>query len=163
MALYTELFSEYLENGGELPAIFDEITGFKEHFIRYYCDKEIGFETESLFKIKLEEAGAVLIPLYKPRLANYDTLIASVGTGRLTTTNSKLGETNGNVTELPFDGVSAEPASKTHTDEVVNETNVKEELTDDERRRAVEFLEREAKSVMKRLLDDFAPCFMCVF
>lgn len=54
MAKYTELFSEYLEGGGELPAAFSQIDGFEDLFIGHFIDKEIGFETEVLFTIKLE-------------------------------------------------------------------------------------------------------------
>ena len=67
MSKYTELLSEYLENN-ELPTIFDEIAGFKEQFTIYFLDREIGFETEDLFKFKLENYANVLIPLYKVRL-----------------------------------------------------------------------------------------------
>ena len=42
MAKYTELFAEYLESGGELPAAFDEIYGFKDLFIGHFFDKENG-------------------------------------------------------------------------------------------------------------------------
>lgn len=43
MAKYTELFAEYLEGGGSLPAAFAEIVGFEDLFVARYCDKEIGF------------------------------------------------------------------------------------------------------------------------
>lgn len=68
MAKYTELFSEYLENGGELPAIFDYIQGFKELFIGEFADREIGFETPSLFALKLETRANLIVPAYEARI-----------------------------------------------------------------------------------------------
>lgn len=69
MAKYTELLSEYLENGGALPAAFDNISGFKTLFIGKYCDCEIGFETPVLFAIKLETRANAVIPAYAARIA----------------------------------------------------------------------------------------------
>lgn len=68
MAKYTELLSEYLENGGELPAVFSEIENFEDLFIATYCDCEIGFETPILFQIKLEATANIVIPQYKKRI-----------------------------------------------------------------------------------------------
>ena len=73
MARYTELFAEYLENGGELPAVFSQIEGFEDLFIGEYCDRELGFETPVLFTIKLETKANIVIPEYKQRI---DTLKA---------------------------------------------------------------------------------------
>ena len=36
MAKYTELFAEYLERGGTLPASFSLIEGFEEIFKKHY-------------------------------------------------------------------------------------------------------------------------------
>ena len=69
MAKYTELFAEYLESGGELPAAFDEIVGFKDLFIGHFIDKEIGFETEVLFAIKLETNANLVIGVYADSIA----------------------------------------------------------------------------------------------
>lgn len=78
MAKYTELFSEYLENGGELPAVFDQISGFTELFIGEYCDREIGFETPILFSIKLTARANVVIPPYKARIDELDALLSDL-------------------------------------------------------------------------------------
>lgn len=69
MAKYTELLSEYIENGGVLPAIFNQIQGFEDLFIGEYCDCEIGFETPILFQIKLETKANLIIPTYAKRIA----------------------------------------------------------------------------------------------
>lgn len=72
MAKYTELLSEYIENGGELPAVFDQIANFEDLFIGRYCDCEIGFETPSLFQIKLETRANLIIPQYVKRLSAFE-------------------------------------------------------------------------------------------
>ena len=75
MAKYTELFIDYIRKGGTLPAIFEQITGFEEQFISNFADKEIGFETEDLFKLKLENKANIVIPFYKDKISIYDSLI----------------------------------------------------------------------------------------
>lgn len=68
MAKYTELLAEYLKDGGELPAVFDDIQGLKELFTGRYIEREIGFETPDLFQIKLEYKANLLVPIYKQRM-----------------------------------------------------------------------------------------------
>lgn len=72
MAKYTELLSEYIENGGELPAVFEQIANFEDLFIGRYCDCEIGFETPILFQIKLETRANLIIPQYVKRLSAFE-------------------------------------------------------------------------------------------
>ena len=106
MAKYTELFIDYVRKGGTLPAIFEQITGFEEQFISNFADKEIGFETEDLFKLKLENKANIVIPFYKDKIAIYDSLIEKYKklSGKTiieTTTNSRdiehnFGATNEN-------------------------------------------------------------------
>lgn len=65
MARYTELFAEWLENGGKMPAVFDnvEVEGepLADIFIAYYAAREIGFETPELFELKFNALAAILI------------------------------------------------------------------------------------------------------
>lgn len=68
MAKYTQLLAEYLENGGSLPAVFDQIDGFKDLFLSEYCDSELGFETPTLFNIKLNARAELIIPAYLERI-----------------------------------------------------------------------------------------------
>lgn len=75
MAKYTELFSEYLEDGGELPAVFDTIPGFKELFIGEFLDREIGFETPTLFTVKLETRAKLIIPAYAARIQELEEVL----------------------------------------------------------------------------------------
>lgn len=72
MAKYTELLNEYIENGGELPAVFEQIANFEDLFIGRYCDCEIGFETPILFQIKLETRANLIIPQYVKRLSAFE-------------------------------------------------------------------------------------------
>lgn len=78
MAKYTELFSEYLKDGGELPAVFNTISGFKELFIGEYCDREIGFETPVLFTIKLEIRANTVIPAYAARIKEIEEVLSNL-------------------------------------------------------------------------------------
>lgn len=75
MARYTELFSEWLEAGGVMPAVFDtvQIDGVKltDIFKSKYADREIGFETPTLFELKLNEYTAVLMPELKDGLEGF--------------------------------------------------------------------------------------------
>ena len=74
---YTELFTEYIANNGgaenALPSLFDkvpsitidgEVTTFKDTFILNFCDREIGFETEEMFALKLESRAKLVLPFY---------------------------------------------------------------------------------------------------
>lgn len=78
MAKYTELLSEYIEHGGELPAVFDTIEGFEDLFVGRYCDCEIGFETPILFKIKLEAKANLIIPAYAKRISEFEEAKAAL-------------------------------------------------------------------------------------
>lgn len=93
MARYTELFSEWLEEGGQLPALFSEIEGFGDLFTATYCDREIGFETPVLFEIKLNAYADLHIPEYKERIDLLEEAIAQAG--KTTKTRTRSGnETN---------------------------------------------------------------------
>lgn len=74
MANYTEYFYEYVENGNQLPSAFDGIPSFngvsfadmfKKHFNAY----EIGLETETLFKERLESKANIVCPFYAEKIA----------------------------------------------------------------------------------------------
>ena len=62
MAKYTETLGEYLASGHSLPTVFADITNFDTYFLARYIDREIGFETEDLFEIKLEGKANIIIP-----------------------------------------------------------------------------------------------------
>ena len=79
--IHTELFTQYIANNGgaeqALPSLFDnvpnitiddEVTTFKDAFILNFCDREIGFETEELFALKLESRAELVLPFYINKL-----------------------------------------------------------------------------------------------
>ena len=79
--MHTELFTQYIANNGgadaALPSLFDKIpsitiddetTTFKDAFVLNFCDREIGFETEALFALKLEGRAKLVIPRYVHKL-----------------------------------------------------------------------------------------------
>lgn len=133
MAKYTELLSEYIENGGQLPAAFDNIEGFEDLFLGYYCDHEIGFETPTLFAMKLETTANLVIPVYVKRLAELEAAEEAlqnpqkkrVKTGSITRTTGKAEKTQTftnadhvrTEAELPFAGQNADqPPTRVNTD-----------------------------------------------
>ena len=84
---YTELFAEYIANNGgaenALPSLFDkvpnlttdgEVTTFKDAFILNFCDREIGFETEELFALKLESRAKLVLPFYINKLKQLESI-----------------------------------------------------------------------------------------
>ena len=85
--LHTELFTQYIANNGgadaALPSLFDKIpsitiddetTTFKDAFVLNFCDREIGFETEALFALKLEGRAKLVIPRYVHKLEELSKL-----------------------------------------------------------------------------------------
>ena len=83
----TELFTQYIANNGgadaALPSLFDKIpsitiddetTKFKDAFVLNFSDREIGFETEALFALKLEGRAKLVIPRYVNKLKELSQL-----------------------------------------------------------------------------------------
>lgn len=169
MARYTELLSEYLETN-DLPEIFDQIDGFKEEFTSYYIDREIGFETENLFKIKLENYANVLIPLYVIRLKQVTNAITNFDNPIKTrydkyTTTFNLGKTKATITNLPFDSQDAEPNAINENDETTNTETREENHTENglnaiDSYNLLEKLNNRVYSVIFDLLKQFDICFM---
>ena len=107
---YTELFTEYIANNGgaenALPSLFDkvpnlttdgEVTTFKDAFILNFCDREIGFETEELFALKLESRAKLVLPFYINKLKQLE---------RIDYINAKRTETeNRQINGTTIDGV----------------------------------------------------------
>ena len=74
MASYTEYFYEYIEHGNEMPSVFDGIPSlngktFKEMFKTRSNAYEIGLETETLFKERLQAKADVVIPYYADKIS----------------------------------------------------------------------------------------------
>ena len=84
---HNELFTQYIANNGgvyeALPSLFDkvpdiiidtEVTTFKDAFVLNFCDREIGFETEELFALKLESRAKLVLPFYIIKLKQLATI-----------------------------------------------------------------------------------------
>ena len=107
-AEHTEFFSEYIANNGgaenALPALFDkvpnitiddEVTTFKDAFILNFCEREIGFETEELFSLKLEARAKLVLPFYISKLNQ----LASIDYINAKRTESEKRTNTGNITD----------------------------------------------------------------
>ena len=163
MAKYTELYSEYLASGGAVPTVaFAEVSDdFEDLFTAYYCDREIGVETEELFAIKLNLRAAMVCPLYKARIAAYDGVLGKVGAAsKVRTFNA--GEQSGDVTVLPINSISAQPNSKTSTAAYTNTETIGGE-TPDEALRLEEFYRKKVHDVKLQCLKEFENLFMRVY
>ena len=106
--IHTELFTQYIANNGgaenALPSLFDklpnitiddEVTTFKDAFILNFCEREIGFETEELFALKLESRAKLVLPFYinkLKQLVNIDYINAK-------RTESEKRTNTGNITD----------------------------------------------------------------
>lgn len=106
--IHTELFTQYIANNGgaenALPSLFDkvpnitidnEITTFKDAFILNFCDREIGFETEELFALKLESRAKLVLPFYINKLKQ----LASIDYINAKRTESEKRTNTGNITD----------------------------------------------------------------
>ena len=106
--IHTELFTQYIANNGgaenALPTLFDkvpnivtidEITTFKDAFILNFCDREIGFETEELFALKLESRAKLVLPFYITKLNQ----LASIDYLNAKRTESETRTSTGNITD----------------------------------------------------------------
>lgn len=173
MAKYTMLLAEYLERGGQLPASFSLIDGFEDLFKKHYCDKELGFETELLFYMKLDEKATLYMQAYADKIQRLATawgiLDAPVKT-RYTLNERTFtgGAQHGATTELPFDSDTAEPNILNDSDEYTNTESVEHTEneygdTHDEAIRGIEFLNNKVYSLLNELLLVFKPCFMGVY
>ena len=163
MAKYTELYSEYLASGGAVPtAAFAEVSDdFEDMFTAYYCDREIGVETEELFAIKLNLRASMVCPLYKARIAAYDGVLGKVGAAsKVRTFNA--GAQSGDVTVLPINSISAQPNSKTSTAAYTNTETIEGETTD-EALRLEEFYRKKVHDVKLQCLKEFENLFMRVY
>lgn len=106
--IHTELFTQYIANNGgaenALPSLFDkvpnitiddEVTTFKDAFILNFCDREIGFETEELFALKLESRAELVLPFYISKLKQ----LASIDYIKAKRTETESRTNTGNITD----------------------------------------------------------------
>ena len=137
MAKFTETFLEYLNNGNVFPDSFKITKQYSEgktyevydvdlcnRFFARYCDCEIGYETEELFKIKFEAVADAKIPLYRSAIAALVTSDSMIANPYKTTTQEN-GETKTSTTELPFDASTSSPSAIVKGDKQTNYTTTK--------------------------------------
>ena len=173
MAKYTMLFAEYLERGGALPASFSLILGFTDLFKKHYCDHEIGFETELLFYMKLEEKADLFMQPYADKIARLASAYGLFDAGakvRFTEEYKSFtgGKQHTETTELPIDSETADPSLVNDADEYTNKDSTARTETEtggslEELQKRVEFLNSKVHLLIIDLLNEFKPCFMQVY
>ena len=173
MARYTMLFKDFIEAGGQYPACFAEIEGLQDAFFGRYCVSEIGFETPSIFQIRLEAKANELVPFYKEKMtlasAQYVGLLTP---SKLETITHEYGEahtaTNGESMDLPTDAETfTDPTTKTATDTTTDKRTDTDKhetgLSATERLEVIERLNEIKKPLMTELLNQFQSLFMGVY
>ena len=198
---YTELFTEYVQsNGGAgnaFPLAFDTIPefggkNFKELFLLRFCAREIGFETEALFQLRLEGKASEVCPAYVRKLSNYDKFTTlspefkkTFNFGETTTrtpdltvkndggavtvdnyNNPGLGGALPNENALSNSQRTSDLSGTKTTGTEKNERGGKnEEISELSPREKQEIAnaEIEVKNIYSALLDEFEPLFMQVF
>lgn len=165
MAKYTELLADYLNNGGELPAVFNTIEGFADLFKGQYYDCEIGFETETLFQLKLESKANLIFPYYIKRIADLERAAnAMANPQKVRNTTVNAGEQTSTAYTLPFNSTTAAPSAKQHNAPFENtDKSTESGYTPDEALRVQEYYNKGVDMILKRLLDDFKSLFMQVY
>lgn len=178
MAKYTETLAEYVEGGGLLPSSsFALIDDFEDLFKKHYCGSEIGFETETLFAMKLDAKAAIVMPAYAEKIAvvveNMTGLKNNPVKWRYETrtygAQHSENESSGSNTDLPFDATTAKPSSTStmggsaDTDEHTDEIDFKEGLSVDEKLRIIDAINKKAFMLVEACLEEFKPLFMGVY
>ena len=170
MAFYTETLREYVLRGNEFPDSFQLIakTGydFSELFYEYYADREIGFETEELFALKLKKVADLYIPQYVKIIENYDSVIEAL---KAKSKKSESLTENGKITTRQFDlpiagetqGINSSGIGE--TEPTTAKTTATNDESADELTRKIDWLMGQEKNAIEQLLEKFERCFMQVF
>lgn len=180
MAKYTELLADYLKNH-DLPDDFALIGGFSDLFVATYVDREIGFETEALFCIKLAAKAAIVMPLYKARIdnltaawedvANAEKVVAET-TQEATADTLNVAAQKSTITELPLNTTSALPNTEQKADAYTNKsarnnsrnvTRTEGGVSKLEAYDIIDRLRKDVYNVLYYLLREFEPLFMGVY
>lgn len=173
MAKYTMTLADYLSRGGQLPASFGIIEGFENHFIGRYCDKEIGFETDALFEIKLETKANLIMQEYKNRIdarVLYWTKTANPTKVHYekATTQYNFGEQSNQTAELPFNAPTAQPNMVSKSNEYKNNDERQLRVEDngetlDDVLKMLDFLNKDVATLIEKCLNEFDNLFMKVY
>lgn len=164
MAKYTETFAEYLSGGRALPAAFADISGFEDLFVGEFCDKEIGFETEDLFEIKLDARASLVIPVYAEKIAQLSAAYeAAASPAKKYTTTLTAGAQSAESYALPANSQEALPNARQSSDPYTNtDERIEEGFTPDEAIKYAEFV-RNRKNTLEACLREFDNLFMRVY
>lgn len=164
MAKYTELLGEYLQEH-ELPAKFSEIAGLEELFIAKYCDKELGYETETIFSIKLEAYANLYIPQYKTQIENVQEALEKLITNeKKTESNVTTGARKSKTTDLPLDATDVEPNQIAEQEQAQDHTEVKETgASVNDAISKYETLIKTREALLMKLVNKFSNLFMKVY
>lgn len=160
MAKYTETLQEYLQDN-ELPEEFEEIEGFENVFKAHFIDKEIGFETEELFKVKLSGRASLVIPMYKERIASINSYLTKIANPTKEIT-FEMGAQKSKTTELPINALTAEPSLVNDNDEYEN-TQTEKDYSITNIISMIKFLKGEDANIITKLLGEFDSLFMQVY
>ena len=170
MAFYTETLRDYINHGNELPESFGMITqtgyDFNTIFFEHFADREIGFETEELFALKVKKVADLWVPQYVKTIQNYDSIIEAL---KAKTKKSESITENEKVTtrqfDLPVAGVTdgINPSGIGETDPTRAMTTNTTDESPDELTRKVDWLLGQEKNALMDLLERFERCFMQVF
>lgn len=178
MALYTETLYDYVKGGGTLPSSSFALLGddFEGLFIGRFAALEIGFETEELFSVRLENKAAIVCPAYAAKL---EALANSQEALKLPTkwhwekrdygAMHSANSTDGRNTDLPYDVATATPSALSHlegsadTDAHADTLEHKENVSVDENLRIIEALNKKAFLIVEAALDEFKTLFMGVY
>ena len=174
MAKYTETFLDYLNNGNAFPDSFKITKGYDSEgkqiidydetlcnrFFARYCDCEIGYETEDLFKIKFEAIADAKIPLYRSAISTLVTSDKAIADPYKTTTQEN-GNTRTTTTDLPFDASTSSPSAIVASDKQTNYTTTKGWTFQE----AVAWSDwnEQIRDMFERLLNEFSDLFMKVY
>lgn len=170
MAFYTETLREYINHGNQLPESFNLIvqTGydFNTIFFEHFADREIGFETEELFALKVKKVADVWIPQYVKIIRNYDSTLEAIKANvTKTTVTDNLGETTDKSYDLPTaDDVSGiTPTGVAKSASVTNKTETSVEQRPSDLEKKANWFTKMKDNAITSLLSKFENCFMQVF
>ena len=177
MAKYTKTLKEYLDDGGVLPSSsFALVTDFEDYFKERYAGSEIGFETDTIFALRLDVKARIVMPNYAARIAAVDAAMQKLQAPTKVRSEKRgygaqHSETSndGSNTELPYDAATAQPAQTSHSegsaDVDYREDNYTftEYVTIDENLRIMETLSGKRANIIEACLDEFKPLFMGIY
>ena len=138
-ANYTEFLRDYLINN-TLPNALSDLDNvfecdFKEEFKQYYLMREIGFDTEELFKQKLNIQCAIMLPYYADKATKLKMLFTNIfenGYSITQTNNLSRGVSGTNTRSNTQTNNLTEGITTSGTRDTTNTKNLTETYNDNE-------------------------------